>query len=535
MLFWTNQTRTERNNVELQLDHLRVVQGLLIDAETGERGYALTGNELFLQPYYLAKPQIPAALLNLRLSYANDTDAEAAAVEDLVQHAYLVVNHIDGVVQLRASLGAQAALKKVASGDGKRLMDHIREQGGRLVETAVEEIAARDDKLNTALLWAVAISSVSFVFTLLLGCYLYLSLIQSIRGQKEVADRAVLASNALTESIARLERRHRGIGLLAEMAGRLQTQRSKEDVLTLVSGYCQQMLEASSGEVFLYCPGSDVLQSAVVWGNQYFRGREMESKECWGIYHDHVHVVIERKDRPCAHYALESDPEPAMHSCLPLNAHEDMQGLMHIRLPGTQRPIDPSVGALIEAVAEQTAIALASVAMRRALHTQAIRDPQTGLYNLGVLEKTLERELERRKRSNAPLSVIMLELDDFEVMKVRYGRSASDAVLRATASLLLQSIALSEVVCRLSGERFLVIMPDCSTESAILQAEALRSSFGVMRVMHEHHPLFVTASFGVASASTSTTDRTGLLESAATALERAKEAGKNRVVASSTS
>lgn len=534
MLFWTNQTRTERNNVELQLDHLRVLQGLLIDAETGERGYALTGDEVFLQPYYLAKPKIPAALLNLRMSYENDTNGEAADVEDIVHHAYLVVNHIDDVVRLRGSSGTQAALKKVASGEGKRLMDHIRAVGGRLMDTAVAEITALDDKLNTALLWAVAISSLSFIFTLLLGWYLYITMFKSIKIQIAAADKAVLTNNQLTENIARLEHRNRGIGLLAEMAGRLHTQRSKEDVLTVTSSYCQQILTGSSGEVFLYSPGSDILQTAVVWGNEAFKGKEIASKDCWGLYHDRTYITEDAGGRPCAHYALTPESEPAASCCLPLRAYEEVIGLLHIQMPKPGHSIDPSVGALIDAIAEQTALALSNVEMRRALYTQAVRDSQTGLYNAGVMEKVLEREVERSRRSNAPLSVIMLELDELDSLKSRYGRGAADAVLRATATLLLQSTGLSEVVCRINSERFIIILQDCSQESALVQAKALRSTFGALRVMHEHRPIFVTASFGIASTSTCGMDRTALLKAAAAALDRAKEAGNNSVIVSPT-
>jgi CHASE3 domain sensor protein len=81
-LFWTDDTRTQRNVVERQINNIRYVQSLLVDAETGQRGYALTGKEAILQPYYIAGSQLPTALKNLRLEYQNDYPAEIAQVED---------------------------------------------------------------------------------------------------------------------------------------------------------------------------------------------------------------------------------------------------------------------------------------------------------------------------------------------------------------------------------------------------------------------------------------------------------------------
>jgi CHASE3 domain sensor protein len=84
-LFWTNETRLERNVVEAQIDRIRNAQSLLVDAETGERGYALTEKGDFLQPYYIAVSQLPSALKSLRVSYQGDPAEEIGRVRAFIK------------------------------------------------------------------------------------------------------------------------------------------------------------------------------------------------------------------------------------------------------------------------------------------------------------------------------------------------------------------------------------------------------------------------------------------------------------------
>ncbi|WP_225776315.1 GGDEF domain-containing protein [Pseudomonas sp. Marseille-Q5115] len=163
------------------------------------------------------------------------------------------------------------------------------------------------------------------------------------------------------------------------------------------------------------------------------------------------------------------------------------------------------------------------------MQTQSIKDPLTGLYNRRFMEETLERELARCKRSNTCVSLIMLDLDNFKALNDCYGHPAGDAVLRAAAGLLLQSIRASDVVCRFGGEELLIILPDCPLEGALARAEAIRASLEVMSLVDVGQSLSVTASFGVASTALCGTDQAVLLKAADSALYKAKRAGKNRV------
>jgi diguanylate cyclase (GGDEF)-like protein len=531
-LFWTNETRNDRNLVEMQLDSIRTVQGLLVDAETGERGYALTGMETFLRPYYVATSQLPGAVKVLRESYRNDPPEEVSQVEGFIARVALKVEHLEEVIKLRSAEGAAAAVAEIATGKGKQLMDEVRELGGELIHAEGEEVAVLDNQLNVNLRWAVAVSIACFLLTLVLSRFIYVSMRQTIKRQAESAANARSSSIQLGESLKNLERRNAEIGLLAEMARLLQTEMSQEETLKLASTYCQRLLDGSRGTLYLYRNSADALQPAASWGDVEAQPDDfIGPKDCWAIRRGHPHVVEEPHELRCAHYSNKTELEHgAINWCLPLIAYGEILGLLHIQPDRGNGHGDKEVSRqFAEAAAEQTALALANGRMREVLQVQSIRDPLTGLYNRRFMEETLNRELSKVTRDSVDLSVIMLDLDNFKKLNDVYGHAVGDAVLRKTASLLMKSIRTADVACRFGGEELIIILPDCSIEDALLRAESIRASLQSMSPTDGKQTFSVTASFGVASAKCNGSDPAILIQAADAALYKAKREGKNRV------
>lgn len=528
-LLWTNQTRTERKVVEQQLDSLRSVQSLLVDAETGQRGYALTGKEIFLQPYYIAASQLPSALKSLHLSYEGDLPDEVAKVEDLIDHVRLNLSHLDTAIKVTKDKGYDASKTEIETGQGKQLMDYVRRVSGDLIADEILEVSALDEELQGNLIWAVVISALSFIVTLLLSRFIYVSMRKAVRSQTESATAALVSSKQLEGSLEQLVRRNREIGLIAEMARLLQTELTMEETLQLASSYCQQLLIGSAGTFFLYRNSADVLQQAASWGsNSDEAAGVVDPKSCWAIRRGRWHMAAYEHDLGCSHYPATLEAEQTTHCCVPLMAYGEVLGLLYIRQVGLQ-DVSESGLQFVEAIAEQTALALANGRMREVLKTQSIKDPLTGLYNRRFMEETLEREIARAKRTSSCLSVIMLDLDHFKSMNDRHGHAAGDNVLRAVSALLLRSLRTTDVACRFGGEELMVILPDCPPEGAALRAEAIRASLEAMMLVELGQPFKVTASFGVASTALCGNDSNFLMKAADSALYSAKRSGRNRV------
>jgi len=181
-------------------------------------------------------------------------------------------------------------------------------------------------------------------------------------------------------------------------------------------------------------------------------------------------------------------------------------------------------------LANQAGVAIENARLHLQVEQQAITDPLTGLANRRQFFDTLEREFERAQRFGTPLSLIMLDIDDFKQMNDVRGHLAGDAVLHGTAGTIEGLIREIDLAARYGGEEFGVLLPQTNLEGAALLAERLREAVA-QRVVNfgEDQINGVTASFGVASGPRSGADHLDLVARADAALYRAKRAGKNRV------
>ncbi len=162
---------------------------------------------------------------------------------------------------------------------------------------------------------------------------------------------------------------------------------------------------------------------------------------------------------------------------------------------------------------------------------QAEIDPLTKVANRRGFERTLAAELQRAARHGRTCTLVLADLDDFKRVNDLHGHDAGDAVLVAFATRLRESVRASDIVARLGGEEFALVLPEVDLSGAMATAERVRRELAAHPV---HTPgnetLHVTASFGVAE--TSGTDWSALIRRADAALYAAKRAGKNRVSSS---
>ncbi|MDX6535483.1 MAG: hypothetical protein QOF68_3227 [Gaiellales bacterium] len=181
-------------------------------------------------------------------------------------------------------------------------------------------------------------------------------------------------------------------------------------------------------------------------------------------------------------------------------------------------------------LANQAGVAIENARLHLQVEQQAITDPLTGLANRRQFFDTLEREFERAQRFGTPLSLIMLDIDNFKQMNDVRGHLAGDAVLHGTAGTIEGLIREIDLAARYGGEEFGVLLPQTNLEGAKNLAERLREAVSLRVVMFGEDQINgVTASFGVASGPRTNADHLDLVARADAALYRAKRAGKNRV------
>lgn len=171
--------------------------------------------------------------------------------------------------------------------------------------------------------------------------------------------------------------------------------------------------------------------------------------------------------------------------------------------------------------------------LNRELETLASVDGLTQVANRRSFEENLKKEWMRLKRTQSPLSVIILDVDFFKLYNDTYGHQSGDECLKAVAWFInLQARRSSDLVARYGGEEFAILLPDTSLEGAVGIAERIRTEIGALQLQHAASPAgpSVTVSMGVSSlvpGPDTTPER--LVELADRALYEAKQSGRNQV------
>jgi len=235
----------------------------------------------------------------------------------------------------------------------------------------------------------------------------------------------------------------------------------------------------------------------------------------------------------------ELDPEqdswlaalfPAAHNLavLPLTAEGRSVGVLvveHALRQGSR--IERRVVSILERFASQASLALRNAWLLEQLQQVADTDGLTGIANRRVFDSVLDRELARAARNNAPVSLVMLDIDHFKQLNDTHGHQRGDDVLRAVAAALAEQCREYDTATRYGGEEFAVILPNCTANEAPAAAERLR-----VAITEADSPVRVTASAGVATFPLNGHDADSVVTAADEALYESKRTGRNRVTAS---
>ena len=324
-----------------------------------------------------------------------------------------------------------------------------------------------------------------------------------------------------------LKQRSQRATLLAQMGELLQTCVTREEVFAAALGFAPKIFPSRRGAIALFNSSRSLVEVAGQWHDCQLPMKAFEAESCWALRTGHPHLVLAGDTTArCGHALGVTDT----YFCVPVLAQGEALGILHIQATD----VDPQLGeaelSFNTTFAAQIGLSVANIRLRDALREQSIKDPLTGLYNRRYLQEMLDREIRRSIRSEQHLGILMLDLDHFKKFNDTYGHEAGDAVLRETASFLVRSIRTEDFVCRFGGEEFVVVLPTADLRAAKARAERIRSKLRDLVVMHDGRSLgAITASIGVAAIPNHGTTGKELLQSADTALYRAKREGRDRI------
>jgi len=167
--------------------------------------------------------------------------------------------------------------------------------------------------------------------------------------------------------------------------------------------------------------------------------------------------------------------------------------------------------------------------LHRQAREMAKTDALTGLRNHGHFQQHLHKVTDRLLDEGQPVSLIMIDLDNFKSVNDRFGHQKGDAFLEQMGALLREESQQGDYAARYGGEEFVIVMPARSGQEAVRAAEGLRKKVKTIADAIDLPPSYVAASFGVADAPACAVDAGSLVAAADSALLFAKRKGRNRV------
>ena len=172
------------------------------------------------------------------------------------------------------------------------------------------------------------------------------------------------------------------------------------------------------------------------------------------------------------------------------------------------------------------------VAYQCRIEDLARKDPLTGVCNRRHFLELGERLLKLGARSKRPSSLLMVDLDHFKTVNDRFGHAAGDAVIRESARLMGREVRQTDLLARIGGEEFVILLPHADLETGLQVGERVREGIASMAIPFEglDHPLTITASLGLAVEDPGADSLASLMSKADQALYQAKAGGRNRVV-----
>ena len=165
----------------------------------------------------------------------------------------------------------------------------------------------------------------------------------------------------------------------------------------------------------------------------------------------------------------------------------------------------------------------------RILETASSTDPLTGVLNRRGLDEALQREQARAARAGEQLTSLLIDCDDFKSINERHGHVAGDLVLKEIARRITETARATDIVARIGGDEFLVVLTDGHFWDAARVADRIRLSISSTPIDHDGAPIEVTVSTGACRIPMGDTSIKSVIESNQLSLQRSKERGKNIV------
>ncbi|HYI81253.1 MAG TPA: diguanylate cyclase [Thermoleophilaceae bacterium] len=496
-------SETQRSTAERVFDESRAaarMQIAMLDQETGVRGFALTRQRPYLQPFIDGVREFNDASVDARELATDDEQRRSIAKVTRTANRWRALAEQDiGFVGLQPSKGA---LRPPKISERKALFDEFRREGDILQRQLEDE---RNEKLARAGLMSVVVILLLAIVFFAVGLYLIEREIRRVRARRD------------------RDRRYRETQ--GEFADAMQIMRDESEAHQLVKAHLERTIEGADVAILNRNNSDNRLYAATtIDGAPELAAKlvDAEPESCLAVRLGHAHEQGAGIDpllscELCGKSATEV-------LCTPSLVGGEVIGSVLVR---NDRELHGEERRRVADSVSQASPVLANLRNLAIAENRAATDALTGLPNSRSCRDNLKRMVAHAGRTVTPLSAVMLDLDHFKQINDRFGHGAGDDVLAGVGEVLNATLRGSDFGGRYGGEEFLLLLPGTDHEGALEVSEKLR--IAVEALEFQQIDLKVTASFGIASYPLDALDADALVRMSDRALYAAKAKGRNRV------
>jgi diguanylate cyclase (GGDEF)-like protein/PAS domain S-box-containing protein len=355
--------------------------------------------------------------------------------------------------------------------------------------------------------------------------------IRDITERKNAEARVKTTNDELLILVDELQWRDKQMQIMNRMNELLQSCITREEAYRVITLCSADLFPGHNGCLAIQPCRNENLEVVAWWGNELMMESSFPLEDCWGLRLGQIHEVNDLETGLlCGHV---KHPPQGGYFCLPLMVQGETLGVLSLIDNVVQKgKHPPGLKQLAITVGETIKLSLSNLKLRDELRQQAIQDPLTGLFNRRYLDETLPRELDRARRLNAPLCVVMLDIDGFKKFNDSFGHGPGDTLLREIANILREHLRKSDISCRYGGDEFVLVMPDSSIADTQERVEQIRILLKGLQKKHlgTQSLNLITLSAGIAHMPEHGTTEKELLRAADEALYSAKNAGRDRII-----
>jgi diguanylate cyclase (GGDEF)-like protein len=514
----------------------------MLDAETGQRGFLLSGRAPYLQPYYTALAQMRQSRTALGSALSQDSSA-LAPLDSLDKAIAAKLQDLAHAVNMKSEGRASEAVESILADTSNQTMNAVRAALRGLETDQVSRAKLLQAAIEQEIRNYYQVLGVSFLVNLLLLG----GLVQRFRNaavQRDKAEHEVDQRNTeLSRLLAAAADRNAQVQGLSELSRFLQSCVDMKEAVGLLKQRLPPLMRAANGSMYLtVAADQDQLCQAFIWGDKSFV-EFFEPSDCWAARLRQPFVQpFETGSASCAHLQSEYASEHNTNNiqCLPLMAYGELLGIVVLEADVAS---DPQESLEIEGsrrfALEQVGLSIGNLKLRESLRQASIRDVLTGLYNRRFFDESSRREMLRAVRQQTKgdydgLALMMIDIDHFKLFNDQHGHEVGDEVLREVAQVLQSQTRGSDVAARYGGEEFTIVLSDITAPLALERAQRVRQQVEQLVLRPSGKDVgVVTISIGLSQFPAHGSTVEALLLAADKALYEAKNGGRNRVVVAS--